>query len=1655
MVLQNQPGYSNPPISPGDTILNVDGMAASHASVEQLCAMLNGPIHSVVHLTLARRTGELFTACLLRHTLPESKAPSTGGSRSAGDSQQSNPPPAFFDIQGLQADESLLVQKPENPNMARSAPQTAARAAQQRQAFENVSSEVVYTAPASSPESYYFVAPQFGRVLQKSGVMWRRGDSTESLRNATGSWWDLGSEKCACTLEGGYFNIRSIADKAIEDSLELSQWTMDDSDDRMGGHMTLIHISTGRLVKLFAESDQAGEDWRRAILQCMPKSIPPVTSLMDSRSEIPEMHVPATIAGQVPRSSRAAPPVVASGLTISHQYISNAVDPAYRESRLRDMQYARTYGTLRCCFAHWKVFGLKSVVGVTVEAYRPADEAHKVEALLVGDLIAIRGSNGEGMSRGWHLPNDRWDALAKYPREIWFPTNSVSVECDASGYWGRVWPLTINVLGARHLPSQGGKKRPDPYVTVQVGNMRHEIDRRNKTSNPVWVELVEFEVEGDEMVSFVVWDWNDVKRDETIGFLEISAGRLVQDGEVAFEESVSQSRPSDKDPQAFAIFPGTKGYKLFTENGSEVQGPNNDEALLFVQAFPQAKSSNVSNAVHTMQDLSGCFQDHASDSMANALVLKTEEPQDIKVMHTPDQRHAPAPVTETMLELHANTLLMANDKISSDSIEESSSRWTVGIISISGQNSVFELCVEDFEAGSSAAYAGLQAGDVIIQVENVDIKGVEAEEAERLLIGPAGSFVTITASRRTDDKISMHTVELMRDVPVSKMLKYREVANKVGEKTSEKTSNSDSTVAMASAGPFKIVRLVRGETGSIGMTIVPAGPNVDGAGLWKIANLLPDSPAYQSGQLKVGDIIRAIDQECRLSGNVEDVISILKGQPGTPVSIEVQSGDAPPLPQHVQNDHVNIEFKLPKWAEEFAFADPVPKEYTFKIWIISAQHQPTKNFMGQGMRMIKLSTCDANGVSGISFEASYRNNKEHPIIEQGCFLHFNETYAYLQVAVDEVGKCSLSVEQLKDVAKASLPRSAQRDMTQQSEIKSSKSLTKSLSKSLSFKKAQSALERQAEIFESYPGAFALHLVQEDGEPLKNKKGEIPAIYLHVVKTWETPDLVKTYETPEAHLAEPSEEHQQVSRRGSETSFAAKEMQMKAEKEEVEKIRMQTQLTEEQMSMDLERLEQDMDRKISQVPDPSLQDSPAVTRLPEVIERTVNDSQSARPQNVSQASTPSPGVPIKAPSSPSPVPTSPLGRPSKRLSAGVEDMTRIFGERANVRGPEPHGDSGRSPRLLDDSASAKKGEFDSASAKKGEFFEICRQGERGSYPVVLELECKHLPRSEFSRSSFVCLLQVGDLYFQTSTTSSGAFQDGNIFKFVLQTDEVVQVAVVDLNRTMMDNVIGHASMPAEKLVHDFGQQSEFQILRSDGLGVMDGKTRRASLVVARCRPCAPAEMDEALKAGIVTEKGYKPVTPRDAQQIISNKISIFDGREDFCRQRLYLKIVAARHITFRSNLLRFCNPYCKVRIGEQRFQTHKCIATIEPDWCGDTFDLEVVSRKDQLQIQVLDWDMLEMDRVIGYVKVPIGQLLRETIEGNKKAPSKTTSSSSVAWTGKNISSSSAFDKSSHGSAAFEKAVSTSSAAFSENSDDSSNRASYKLFTADGCVINFAM
>jgi hypothetical protein len=78
---QDQPGYHNPKILPGDRILQVDGRDAEHATLDALQKMLKGPLHSTVLLYLARAdTGERYTVEALRHGKYSFDGPSSSAS---------------------------------------------------------------------------------------------------------------------------------------------------------------------------------------------------------------------------------------------------------------------------------------------------------------------------------------------------------------------------------------------------------------------------------------------------------------------------------------------------------------------------------------------------------------------------------------------------------------------------------------------------------------------------------------------------------------------------------------------------------------------------------------------------------------------------------------------------------------------------------------------------------------------------------------------------------------------------------------------------------------------------------------------------------------------------------------------------------------------------------------------------------------------------------------------------------------------------------------------------------------------------------------------------------------------------------------------------------------------------------------------------------------------------------------------------------------------------------------------------------------------------------------------------------------------------------------------------------------------------------------
>jgi hypothetical protein len=146
-----------------------------------------------------------------------------------------------------------------------------------------------------------------------------------------------------------------------------------------------------------------------------------------------------------------------------------------------------------------------------------------------------------------------------------------------------------------------------------------------------------------------------------------------------------------------------------------------------------------------------------------------------------------------------------------------------------------------------------------------------------------------------------------------------------------------------------VVQCPRSLTGSIGITIARQDLE-NGFFVWRIAAIVPNGPAHESGQLAVGDVIRAINTEQNLSANVQDVLYMLRGSPGSIVSLTIErwqpfqgqmggpvqgqlASPTSPAPQHLnslppQQQHP----QLPQAAS--AAMDDVPRQE-----IPDAQHQ--------------------------------------------------------------------------------------------------------------------------------------------------------------------------------------------------------------------------------------------------------------------------------------------------------------------------------------------------------------------------------------------------------------------------------------------------------------------------------------------------------------------------------------------------------------------------------------------------------------------------------------------------------------------------------------------------------------------------------------------
>eukprot|EP01105_Mastigella_eilhardi_P020016 TRINITY_DN4741_c0_g1_i1.p1 TRINITY_DN4741_c0_g1~~TRINITY_DN4741_c0_g1_i1.p1 ORF type:complete len:1062 (-),score=244.48 TRINITY_DN4741_c0_g1_i1:53-3190(-) len=84
------------------------------------------------------------------------------------------------------------------------------------------------------------------------------------------------------------------------------------------------------------------------------------------------------------------------------------------------------------------------------------------------------------------------------------------------GFWPGV--AILRVIEAKNLTAMDMNGLSDPYVVVSYGKQTHKTKIVTKTLDPVWNEDVVFKVEeGDQPITFAVWDWDRLSEDDRIG----------------------------------------------------------------------------------------------------------------------------------------------------------------------------------------------------------------------------------------------------------------------------------------------------------------------------------------------------------------------------------------------------------------------------------------------------------------------------------------------------------------------------------------------------------------------------------------------------------------------------------------------------------------------------------------------------------------------------------------------------------------------------------------------------------------------------------------------------------------------------------------------------------------------------------------------------------------------------------------------------------------------------------------------------------------------------------------------------------------------------------------------------------------------------------
>jgi len=123
------------------------------------------------------------------------------------------------------------------------------------------------------------------------------------------------------------------------------------------------------------------------------------------------------------------------------------------------------------------------------------------------------------------------------PHKLW-RSEEYTVEDDGDDNNENVVQILCEIVSALRIPSVDTDSESDPYVSVYMkGKEVHRTKHLDDQKNPVWSletgSLFLLKIHKDkidlenEMVSFVIWDWDRMSKDEKLGEVEIAVQEIL------------------------------------------------------------------------------------------------------------------------------------------------------------------------------------------------------------------------------------------------------------------------------------------------------------------------------------------------------------------------------------------------------------------------------------------------------------------------------------------------------------------------------------------------------------------------------------------------------------------------------------------------------------------------------------------------------------------------------------------------------------------------------------------------------------------------------------------------------------------------------------------------------------------------------------------------------------------------------------------------------------------------------------------------------------------------------------------------------------------------------------------------------------------------